>query len=237
MMDIAASSPPAPVDSPADGRPAQPRIGVLIVDDDQYNRRGIADIFAATPDIVVVGEADDGDRVPAAVARHRPDVVLMDLRMRRVQGLDAIVELMKNPNHPRVVAMTALDVDDLVVRAFEAGAHSFLSKDEPPLSFHQAVRAVAVGNTLFSYPSLRRLVDVGGAPEIDAAAVRRIRTLTERERTVLVHVALGLSNREIAERMFVGETTVKSHMSSMNMKLGVTNRVLAAVTAVRAGIA
>lgn len=234
MIDITAS-PPHPA---AGGRPVPPaRIGVLIVDDDQYNRRGIADIFAATPDIVVVGEADDGDRVPAAVARYRPNVVLMDLKMRRVQGIEAIAALMRTPNHPRVVAMTALDVDDFVVRAFEAGAHSFLSKDEPPLSFHQAVRAVAVGNTLFSYPSLQRLVAVGGAPEIDAAAVNRIATLTARERTVLIHLAHGLSNKEIAKRMHVGETTVKSHMTSVNMKLGVTNRVLAAVTAVRAGIA
>jgi DNA-binding NarL/FixJ family response regulator len=207
-------------------------ITVLVVDDDAFVRRGVADIFAATTDIVVVGSVSDGDEVPAAVTAHRPDVVLMDLKMRRVDGLDATRTLMASAHPPKVVAMTAMDVDDLVVQAIEAGAHSFLSKSEAPETFHQSIRAVAAGNTLFSEESLRRIVASTRAPP----PTTMLDALTEREREVLSVMATGASNPDIARRLFMSETTVKSHLSAVNHKLQVSNRVEAALAAFRAGL-
>ncbi len=210
-------------------------ITVLVVDDDPFVRRGVSDIFAATDDIVVVGDVDDGDRVPAAVHRFSPHVVLMDLKMRRVGGLDATRQLMSLPHPPRVIAMTAMDVDDLVVQAVAAGAHSFLSKDEPPHTFHQSVRAVAAGNTLFSEDSLRRIV-AHRREAVPPQAVTELTKLSERERDVLKVLATGASNADIAGRLFLSETTVKTHISAVFTKLGTRNRVEAALTAFRAGL-
>ena len=210
-------------------------ITVLVVDDDPFVRRGVTDIFAATDDIVVVAGVDDGDRVPAAVHQFSPRVVLMDLKMRRVGGLDATRQLMSMPHPPRVIAMTAMDVDDLVVQAVAAGAHSFLSKDEPPHTFHQSVRAVAAGNTLFSEDSLRRIV--ASRRETTASpAVTELTKLSERERDVLKVLATGASNADIAGRLFLSETTVKTHISAVFTKLGTRNRVEAALAAFRAGL-
>ncbi|PYE18444.1 LuxR family two component transcriptional regulator [Williamsia limnetica] len=207
-------------------------ITVLIADDDPFVRRGVSDIFAATDDIVVVADVDDGDQVPGAVARHRPHVVLMDLKMKRVGGLDATRQLLAHPSPPKVIAMTAMDVDDLVVQAVSAGAHSFLSKDEPPQTFQQSVRAVAAGNTLFSEESLRRIVSAGStqvsAPAADLSA------LSPRELDVLRALATGASNADIAATLYLSETTVKTHISAMFTKLGTQNRVQAALCAFRA---
>jgi len=210
------------------------KITVLVVDDDPFVRRGVTDIFAATDDIVVVADIDDGDRVPEAVHRFAPHVVLMDLKMRRVGGLEATRQLMAMPHPPRVIAMTAMDVDDLVVQAVAAGAHSFLSKDEPPQTFHQSVRAVAAGNTLFSAESLRRIVahHHASAPPPVADLTR----LSERERDVLRVLATGASNADIAGSLFLSETTVKTHISAVFTKLGTRNRVEAALAAFRAGL-
>ncbi|SDC70751.1 response regulator [Rhodococcus tukisamuensis] len=212
-------------------------ITVLIVDDDPFVRRGVADIFAAAADITVVAGVDDGDQVPAAVSAHRPRVVLMDLKMRRVGGLEATRHLMTLPDPPRVIAMTAMDVDDLVIQAVTAGAHSFLSKDEAPETFHQSVRAVAAGNTLFSQESLRRIVGrTPPSPTTHAAAPANLGTLSEREREVLRALATGASNADLAAALFLSETTVKTHISSIFTKLGTRNRVEAALTAFRAGL-
>ncbi|MET4610647.1 DNA-binding NarL/FixJ family response regulator [Rhodococcus sp. PvR044] len=211
-------------------------ITVLIADDDPFVRRGVADIFAAAADITVVAGVDDGDQVPAAVAAHRPRVVLMDLKMRRIGGLQATRHLMTLPDPPRVIAMTAMDVDDLVIQAVTAGAHSFLSKDEAPETFHQSVRAVAAGNTLFSQDSLRRIVIGTPQPSVPAAAPVNLGTLSERERDVLQALATGASNADIAAALFLSETTVKTHISSVFTKLGTRNRVEAALTAFRAGL-
>lgn len=211
-------------------------ITVLIADDDPFVRRGVADIFAAAADITVVAGVDDGDQVPAAVAAHRPRVVLMDLKMRRVGGLEATRHLMTLPDPPRVIAMTAMDVDDLVIQAVTAGAHSFLSKDEAPETFHQSVRAVAAGNTLFSQDSLRRIVIGAPQPSVPAAMPVNLGTLSERERDVLQALATGASNADIAAALFLSETTVKTHISSVFTKLGTRNRVEAALTAFRAGL-
>jgi DNA-binding NarL/FixJ family response regulator len=209
------------------------RITVLIADDDPFVRRGVSDIFAATEDIVVVADVEDGDQVLAAVQQFRPHVVLMDLKMKRVGGLDATRALMTLPHPPRVIAMTAMDVDDLVVQAVSAGAHSFLSKDEPPETFSQSVRAVAAGNTLFSQESLRRIVQ--GRPPV-AAVPSEIDKLSGRERDVLRAMATGAPNAAIASDLFLSETTVKTHVSAVFTKLGARNRVEAALVAFRAGL-
>ncbi|MFI6430276.1 response regulator [Rhodococcus oryzae] len=211
-------------------------ITVLIADDDPFVRRGVADIFAPADDIAVVAGVDDGDQVPAAVAAHRPRVVLMDLKMRRIGGLEATRHLMTLPNPPRVIAMTAMDVDDLAIQAVTAGAHSFLSKDEAPETFHQSVRAVAAGNTLFSQDSLRRIVAGASSSSVPAAAPVNLQALSERERDILQALATGASNADIAAALFLSETTVKTHISSIFTKLGTRNRVEAALTAFRAGL-
>ncbi|OZD87668.1 DNA-binding response regulator [Rhodococcus sp. 05-2256-B2] len=209
-------------------------ITVLIVDDDPFVRRGVTDIFAKTPDISVVADVEDGDQVPAAVTAFRPHVVLMDLQMRRVGGLDATRELMTLAHPPKVIAMTAMDVDDLVVRAIEAGAHSFLSKSEAPETFHQSVRAVASGNTLFSEDSLRKIVATSMLPATPASVSMDV--LSPRERDVLRILATGSTNADISSELFLSETTVKTHISGIFMKLGVRNRVEAALAAFRAGM-
>lgn len=211
-------------------------ITVLIADDDPFVRRGVADIFAATTDIIVVAGVDDGDGVPAAVATHRPRVVLMDLKMKRVGGLAATRHLMALPAPPRVIAMTAMDVDDLVIQAVAAGAHSFLSKDEAPETFHQSVRAVASGNTLFSQDSLRRIIANAPHSPQTAFSPPAVGMLSERERDVLCTLATGASNADIAAGLFLSETTVKTHISAVFTKLGARNRVEAALFAFRAGL-
>ncbi|MEH3154379.1 MAG: response regulator transcription factor [Gordonia paraffinivorans] len=217
-------------------------IDLVIVDDDPFVRRGLVDIFAASGDIRVVAEVDDGDQVPAALARCRPHVVLMDLKMRRVGGIEAIVAMMSEPDPPRVVAMTALDVDDLVLAAIRAGAHSFIRKDEPPQSFGMAVRAVAAGTTLFSEQSLREIVAAtgpgatgsGGSDRSEAA--RAVTTLTDRESEILRALAGGATNAAIAGELYLSETTVKTHLSHIYTKLRVTTRVEAAMEALRGGL-
>ena len=209
-------------------------ITVLIVDDDPFVRRGVTDIFAKTPDISVVADVEDGDQVPAAVSAFRPHVVLMDLQMRRVGGLDSTRELMTLAHPPKVIAMTAMDVDDLVVRAIEAGAHSFLSKSEAPETFHQSVRAVASGNTLFSEDSLRKIVATSMLPVAPASVSMDV--LSPREREVLRILATGSTNADISSELYLSETTVKTHISGIFVKLCVRNRVEAALAAFRAGM-
>lgn len=209
-------------------------ITVLIVDDDPFVRRGVTDIFAKTPDISVVADVEDGDQVPAAVATFRPHVVLMDLQMRRVGGLDSTRELMTLAHPPKVIAMTAMDVDDLVVRAIEAGAHSFLSKSEAPETFHQSVRAVASGNTLFSEDSLRKILATSVLPVVPTSVSMDV--LSPRERDVLRILATGSTNADISSELHLSETTVKTHISGIFVKLGVRNRVEAALAAFRAGM-
>ncbi|WP_032402628.1 response regulator [Rhodococcoides fascians] len=209
-------------------------ITVLIVDDDPFVRRGVTDIFAKTPDISVVADVGDGDQVPAAVAAFRPHVVLMDLQMRLVGGLDSTRELMTLAHPPKVIAMTAMDVDDLVVQAIEAGAHSFLSKSEAPETFHQSVRAVAAGNTLFSEDSLRKIVATSVLPVARPSVSMDV--LSPRERDVLRILATGSTNADISSELYLSETTVKTHISGIFVKLGVRNRVEAALAAFRAGM-
>lgn len=213
---------------------APARTTVLLVDDDRIVRRGLADILGATDDLVVVGEASDGDEVLDAVRRLRPHVVLMDLVMRRVGGLEATRALVVLPTPPAVIAMTAMNTDELVLRSLEAGARSFLSKDEPPAVFQRYVRVVAAGSRIFSPDALAEVVAAG---QVRASTPPpSLEMLSPREVEVLRGVTLGRSNGEIAAELYLGETTVKTHVSSIYTKLGVPNRVLAAVTALRAGL-
>lgn len=207
---------------------------MLIVDDDPFVRRGLGEIFGATADLVVVGDAADGDEVAEAVRRLRPHVVLMDLKMQRTGGLTATREVLALRSPPAVIAMTAMDTDDLVLRSLEAGAVSFLSKDEPPAVFQRYVRAVAAGSAIFSPGALAQLVPAGGAHA--AGGTPTLARLSRRELEVLTGVALGKANGEIADELFLGETTVKTHVSNIYTKLGVPNRVLAALAALRAGL-
>ncbi|GGF99155.1 DNA-binding response regulator [Rhodococcoides trifolii] len=206
-------------------------IRVVLADDDPFVRRGVADIFAATPDIRVVESVSDGDEVPDAVRNHRPHVVLMDLKMPRVGGLEATRRMMALPEPPKVVVMTAMDVDDLVVQSIEAGAHSFLSKSEAPETFQMSIRVVAAGKTLFSEESVRQIVTA--RPRESTGGLER---LTDREIEVLRVMATGATNAAIGQQLFLGETTVKTHLSSVFQKLEVGSRVGAALVAFRAGL-
>jgi DNA-binding NarL/FixJ family response regulator len=214
-------------------------IRVLLVDDDALVRAGLQMILEATDDIEVVGEADDGAGAVAAVQRHRPDVVLMDIRMPRVDGLAATSGLRALPDPPAVIVLTTFDLDDHVFRALEAGAAGFLLKDTPPRELVQGVRVVAAGESMLSPSVTRRLIDHVAD---DARSERRLQArslvdqLTDREREVLVEVARGSSNADIGRTLFLSEATVKAHVSRLLVKMGATNRVQLAITALDAGL-
>ena len=205
-------------------------IRVLVVDDDPMVRRLLRTILRPD-DIDVVAEAADGDEVVTAVQAHHPDVVLMDLRMPRVDGVAATRAVRALPDPPGVIAMTSFDTEAVILDAVHADASGFLAKDASPDEIVSAVRAVARGEGALS-PRAARVVmaQVHAAPNSsgrDAAA--KVATLTERELDVARLVAQGLSNAEIAQRLFLGEATVKTHLSAATAKLGVSNRVQLAV--------
>jgi len=211
---------------------------ILIVDDDALVRAGLRMILESAGDLQVVGEATDGSQVTAAVQRHRPDVVLMDIRMPTMDGLAATAALQAMAEPPRVIVLTTFDLDDFVFRALQAGAAGFLLKDTPPLELIAAVRVVAAGDGMLSPGVTRRLIGHFAAdPRVDRRrqALERLAGLTEREREVLVQVGQGLSNADIGRSLFMSEATVKAHVSRMLVKLGVANRVQVAILAHDAG--
>lgn len=215
-------------------------IRVLLVDDDPLVRAGLKLILdAAAPDITVVAEAGDGDEVVAVARAHRPDVVLMDLRMARVDGIEATRLVRALPEPPHVIALTTWDVDDAVVRTLEAGASGFLLKTTAPTELISAVRAVVDGDSVLSPRSTRQLLDHLGR-STDAGrrreAEHRVAQLTEREHDVVVAIAEGLTNAEAGARLYISEATVKVHLSAAQAKLGAANRVGVAVLAERAGL-
>jgi DNA-binding NarL/FixJ family response regulator len=173
------------------------------------------------------------------VRRCRPDVVLMDIRMPRLDGLAATVALREVPEPPRIVILTTFDVDDHVFRALQAGADGFLLKDTPPLDLVQAVRVVAAGDSMLSPSVTRRLIDhvADAAPRPpDRGPDPRLAELSGREREVLVELAKGASNAEIGVTLFMSEATVKAHVTHLFTKLGRTNRVQLAILAHDAGL-
>ena len=216
-----------------------PPVRLLLVDDDALVRAGLRAVLGSAPDLQVVGEAGDGIEAVDAVARHRPDVVLMDVRMPRMDGLAATAALTARPDAPRVVVLTTFDLDEHVFGALQAGASGFLLKDTPPRELVQAVRVIAAGEAMLSPTATRRLITRYTASGADARrqeARERISALTDREREVLVAVGEGLANAEVGQRLFLSEATVKSHVSRVLMKLDAANRVQAAILAHVAGL-
>jgi len=224
--------------SPAPGHSAP--IRVLIVDDDPLVRAGLSMMLAGTGDIDIVGEAADGSEVAAAVDAHAPDVVLMDIRMPKVDGLAATELIRARPDAPQVIVLTTFDADDQVVRALRAGAGGFLLKDTPPVEILRAIRLVAAGDPILSPTVTRRLIArVAGAADPDDGR-RRARALldrlSEREREVAVAIGQGRSNAEISAELYMSVATVKAHVSRVLMKLELNNRVQVALLAHDAGL-
>lgn len=212
---------------------------VLVVDDDALVRAGLQLILGSAADLHVVGEATDGTEVLEAVARHRPDVVLMDVRMPRMDGLAATAAVTARPGAPRVLVLTTFDQDEHVFGALRAGASGFLLKHTPPQQLVQAVRVVAAGEAMLSPAVTRRLIATFAASGADARrqeALARTASLTDREREVLLAVGRGLANADIGRQLHLGEATVKTHVSRVLMKLEATNRVQVAILAHDAGL-
>jgi DNA-binding NarL/FixJ family response regulator len=205
-----------------------PMTRVLVVDDHPVVRGGVVGWLAAQPDIEVVAEAADGLEALAGVAEHEPDVVLMDLRMPRMDGVTATERIVAAHPSVRVLVLTTYDTDADIVRAVEAGAAGYLLKDTPLAQLADAVRAAARGETVLAPPVAARLVSRMRAPAVDAP--------TARELQVLAGVARGLTNAEIGRELFIGEATVKTHLLRVFAKLGVDDRTRAVLVAVERGL-
>ncbi|MEU8249427.1 response regulator transcription factor [Nonomuraea sp. NPDC048916] len=203
-------------------------IKVLIVDDDALVRAGLSMILGGADDIAIVGEADDGARVPPLVAEHRPDVVLMDIRMPGVDGLTATERLRATKAPPEVLVLTTFHADAQVLRALRAGAAGFLLKDIPPAELVGAIRRVAAGEPILSPAVTRQLIahvsEDGPGGRTDRARALLAR-LSEREREVALAVGQGRSNAEIGRELFMSVATVKAHVSRILTKLALNNRV------------
>ena len=215
-------------------------IGVLLVDDQELVRTGFKMILQAEPDIRVLGEADNGAKAVAETARLAPDVVLMDIRMPEMDGVEATRRIAQGggSDPPRVLILTTFDLDEYVVSAIRAGASGFLLKDAPADDLVRAIRVVAAGDALIDPSVTRTLLErfVAAVPEEERSLPPELDELTEREREVLGHVAHGLTNAEIAKRLFVSETTVKTHVSHVLSKLRLRDRVQAVVLAYETGL-
>jgi DNA-binding NarL/FixJ family response regulator len=209
------------------------RIGV--VDDQELVRTGFAMILSSEPDFEVVFEAGDGREAIDQARRHRADVVLMDIRMPDVDGIQATRTVVDELGC-RVLILTTFDLDEYVYAAIRAGASGFLLKDTPPDDLVRAVRLIAGGDALLSPSVTRQLISEFAAGSGDYAEVAGLDALTERETEVLVLIARGLSNAEIAQRLYLGETTVKTHVSRVLLKLDVRDRVQAVVAAYESGL-
>ena len=213
-------------------------ISVLLVDDEALVRAGLRLILETADDLAVVGDAEDGRAAIAAVDRYRPDVVLMDLRMPRLDGLAATAAIRARSKPPSVIVLTTFDTDDDVFQALDSGAIGFLLKDTPPLELLRAIRVAAAGDAMLSPSVTRRLI--GRVTAEDHArrriALDRLGPLTERERDVLVEIGNGHANADIARRLHMSEATVKTHITHLFEKLAATNRVQLAIAAFRAGL-
>jgi DNA-binding NarL/FixJ family response regulator len=215
-------------------------IKVLVVDDQAMVREGFSALLAAQPDIVIVADAADGAEAVRAARRHDPDVVLMDIRMPLMDGIEAtrrVLDTAPGAHRPRVLMLTTFDLDEYVFEALRAGASGFLLKDAPGAELVRAVRIVAAGDALLAPSVTRRLIEDyatrAGPPRARSAILN---TLTPRETEVLRMIARGLSNSEIAAQFVLAEQTVKTHVSRVLSKLDLRDRAQAVVFAYESGL-
>jgi DNA-binding NarL/FixJ family response regulator len=217
-------------------------IRVVLVDDQQMVRAGFRMVIDSQPDLTVVGEAGDGAAAVALLRDVRADVVLMDVRMPGTDGIEATRQVTALADPPRIVVLTTFDLDEYVVAAIGAGASGFLLKDAPPEEMLGAIRTVHAGDSVIAASSTRRLLQHvapllrGAGPVVPRTDAAPLAELTPREREVLVQMALGASNAEIAEHFVVSEATVKTHVGRVLAKTGSRDRVQAVVLAYRTGL-
>jgi DNA-binding NarL/FixJ family response regulator len=214
-------------------------VRVLLVDDQALVRAGFRMILDAEADIEIVGEAGDGLEAVEAVRRERPDVVLMDIRMPELDGLEATRRILANgtsENTPRVLMLTTFDLDEYVYEALRAGASGFLLKDTPPEQLVAGIHIVANGEALLSPQITKRVIEEFVRRPGPSTPPKGIAELTARELEVLKLIAKGLSNAEIAKELYVSETTVKTHVARVLMKLDLRDRVQAVVLAYESGL-
>ena len=213
-------------------------IRVLLIDDDPLVRAGLRMILSSAEDLTVVGEVRDGAQAVQAVREHRPDVVLMDIRMPELDGISATKQLRELPQPPQVIVLTTFHLDDYVIRALRVGASGFLLKDTPPTDIVNAIRVVATGEAMLSPAVTRTLLARVADTAINdrrAAATARLAALSDREREVAVAVAAGGSNADIAAQLYLSEATVKAYVSRLLTKLDAANRVQIAILVHDAG--
>jgi DNA-binding NarL/FixJ family response regulator len=214
-------------------------ISVLVADDHALLRNGLSAMLNAQPDMRVVGEAGDGAAAVTEAIRLRPDVVVMDIRMPRLDGIEATRRLVAlGDGAPYVLVLTTFDLDEYVYEALRAGAGGFALKDASPTQLAEAVRTVAAGESLLAPAVTRRLIErYTRTPAPDAVRRERFGELTDRELEVLQLLTRGLSNLEIGQRLYLSEATVKTHVTRVLAKLGVRDRVQAVVLAYESGLA
>lgn len=229
--------------TPTEPSPRSGPVRVLLVDDQPLLRMGFRLVLDVEDDLTVVGEAGDGAEAVRQVAALRPDVVLMDVRMPGVNGIEATAQIAASGSASRVLILTTFDLDEYAFAALRAGASGFLLKDARPAELTAAIRAVATGDAVVSPRVTRRMLELfagelprEGAAPAPAGEDARLAGLTHREREVLLAVAEGLSNAEVAERLFLSEATVKTHVGRVLAKLGVRDRVQAVVLAYETGL-
>lgn len=212
-------------------------LGVLLVDDHAMVRSGFKLMLSVEDDIDVVGEAADGMSAIIAAREHRPDVILMDVQMPGMDGIEATRRIVEE-ELGRVVILTTFDRDDYLFDALEAGASGFMLKNAEPEQLVEAVRAVGHGHGLLAPEVTRRVIErmAGGGGAEDRPEPAELTALTEREREVLIALAHGMSNAEIAKALFLGEATIKTHVSNCLAKIGVRDRVHAVIYAYEAGL-